>query len=86
MRGTVQDPGFACGVGWDWDCGKEAVCVWVEIAEDGGDVEAVDEEGDAACAACVLEQVEKLHAAGIGLCYTLVRGGIEHKDRTERTK
>lgn len=70
VRGTVQVPRFACGMVGNWDCGKEAVCVWVEIAEDGGDVEAVDEEGDAACAACVLEQVEKLDAAGIGLCDT----------------
>jgi hypothetical protein len=74
VRGTIEDPGFTCGVGGDWDRGEEVVRVWVEIAEDGGDVEAVDEEGGSTCAAGVLEKVENLHAAGIGLCgHTPVR-------------
>ena len=54
-------------MGGDWGCGEEGVRVWVEIAKDGGGVEAVDEEGGSACAAGVLEQMENLHAAGIGL-------------------
>lgn len=65
---TIQDPGGACGVGGDRDRGEDTVCIRVEIAEDGGGVESVDEEGDTAGAARVIEQVEKLHAAGISLC------------------
>ena len=75
MRSTIQDTGIACGVEGDWNRGKEAIGIRVEITEDGGDVEAVDEEGDTAGAAGVLEQVEKLHTAGISLCdYRVVRG------------
>lgn len=44
----------------------------VEGFEEGGDVEAVDEEGAAACAAGVREEVEELEAAGIGLCFRRV--------------
>jgi hypothetical protein len=55
VGGTIEDPGFTCGVGGDRDCGEELVRIWVEIAEDGGDVEAVDEEGGSTCAAGVLE-------------------------------
>ena len=53
--GAVEDPGFACGVGRDRGCGEEGVGVWVDIAQDGGGVEAVDEEGGSACAVGVLE-------------------------------
>ena len=75
MRSTIQDTGFTCSVEGDWDCGEEAIGIRVEITEDGGDVEAVDEEGDTAGAAGVLEQVEKLHTTGISLCdYRMVRG------------
>jgi len=49
------------------DGGKEAVRVWVEVAEDRCDVEAVDEEGRTACPVGVLEQVEKLKSARIRL-------------------
>ena len=55
VSGTIEDPGFTCSVGGDWDCGKDIVRIWVEIAEDGGDVEAVDEEGGSTCATGVLE-------------------------------
>ena len=55
VSGTIEDPRFTCGVGGDWDCGEEVVRAWVEIAEDGGDVEAVDEEGSSTCAARVLK-------------------------------
>jgi hypothetical protein len=55
VSGAMEDCGFACGVGRDWGCGEEGVGVWVEVAEDGGGVEAVDEEGGSACAASVLE-------------------------------
>jgi hypothetical protein len=40
--GTIEDPGFTGGVGGDWDRGEEVVRIWVEIAEEGGDVEAID--------------------------------------------
>ena len=68
MGSTVQDLGVARGVGGDWDRGEETIWIRVEIAENGGGVEAVDEEGDTAGAARVIEQVEKLHATGISLC------------------
>ena len=55
VSGAIEDPGFTGGVGGDWDCGEEVVRIWVEIAEDGGDVEAVDEERRSTCAAGVLE-------------------------------
>jgi len=55
VSGMIEDAGFACGVGGDWNCGEEVVRIWVEIAEDGGGVEAVDEEGGSTCAAGVLE-------------------------------
>ena len=55
VRGAIEDPGFACGVGGDRDRGEEVICIWAEIAEDGGGVEAVDEEGGSTCAAGVLE-------------------------------
>lgn len=54
-----------CGHG---NGGKEVVGVGVEGFEEGGDVEAVDEEGAAACAFGVREEVEELQAAGVGLC------------------
>jgi hypothetical protein len=62
-----------CG---DGDGGEEVVRLGVEGFEEGGDVEAVDEEGAAAGAACVREEVEELEAAGVGLCFRRV-GGLE---------
>ena len=67
MGSTVQDPRFARGVGRYRDRGQEAVRVWVEIMKDGGDIEAVHEEGRAAGAIGVLEQVEELESAGVRL-------------------
>ncbi|KAI9512968.1 hypothetical protein F5148DRAFT_1273385 [Russula earlei] len=55
VGGPVQDPGFACGVRWYRHRGKEAVRIWVEIAQDRCGVEAVDEEGRTAGPAGVLE-------------------------------
>jgi hypothetical protein len=55
VSGTIENPGFTRGVGGDWGCGEEVVRISAEIAEDGGDVETVDEEGSSACATDVLE-------------------------------
>ena len=47
-------------MGGNRDCGKEAVRVRIEVAEDRCDVKTIDEEGRTACPVGVLEQVEKL--------------------------
>lgn len=57
---AVQDPRFARGMGGYWDGGKEAVRVWVEVAEDRCCVETVDEEARTTRPIGVLEQVEEL--------------------------
>ena len=66
IRG-VQSAGLARRVRRDGDAREEGVGVGVELFHDGGGVEAVDEEGLAACAVCVGEEVEELEAAGVGL-------------------
>ena len=53
---------------WDFDSRQRVVCLGMQFFEDGRDVEAVDEEGRAAGAACVLEEMEELQAAWVGLC------------------
>ena len=60
VGGAVQDPRFARSMGGYWDGGKEAVRVWVEVTENRGDIEAVDEEARTTCPIGVLEQVEEL--------------------------
>ena len=66
-RGLVERVFFAGGVRGDGDGGEQVVDVGVQLFEDRGDVEAVDEERRAACAVGVREEMEELDAAGIGL-------------------
>ena len=63
----VQGARLARRVRRDGDAREEGMRVGVEFFHDGGGVEAVDEEGLAACAVCVGEEVEELEAAGVGL-------------------
>lgn len=55
MRCTIEDPRFTRSVGGDWNRREEIVRIWVEIAEDGSGVEAIDEEGSSTRAAGVLK-------------------------------
>ena len=66
-EGRVERAGLARGVRGDADARERRVRVRVELAQDRCDVEAVDEQGGAALAARVLEQVEELQSAGVGL-------------------
>ena len=54
-------------MGGYWDSGEEIVRLWVSLSEDGSCVEAIDEEGGAAVAIGVREEVEKLQSAWVGL-------------------
>ena len=44
MSSTVKYPRFAGRVGGYGNRGEKAVCLWVEISEDGRDVKAVNKE------------------------------------------
>ena len=66
-RGLVERVFFAGGVRGDGDGGEQVVDVGVQLFEDRGDVEAVNEERRPACAVGVREEMEELDAAGIGL-------------------
>lgn len=63
--GGYADAGVAAGVGVDGDRAEEVVGLGVFVAEEGGGFEAVDEEGGAAGAVGVGEQVEGLEAGGV---------------------
>ena len=65
----VHGPRLARGVRGHADAREGRVDLGVQLFEDGGDVEAVDEEGGAAAAFGVGEEVEELEAAGVGLPY-----------------
>lgn len=63
----VQRLRLASSMRWNGHCRQQLVRVRVQLLQDRGDVEAVDEQRRAARAAAVLEQMEKLQATGVGL-------------------
>jgi hypothetical protein len=73
---AVERAGFACGVCRDLHLGQECICIGVEFLEDRRDVEAIDEEGGAARAVRVREEMEELEATWVGLGILVVIGGI----------
>ena len=62
----------------------------MELFQEGGDVESVDEESLSSCAFCVGEKVEELKAAWVGLYVCIFRLELWYDgrrvDRNRRTK
>lgn len=81
---SEQRPGLSRGVRRDGDRGQELVRLRVQLLQDGGDVEAVDQQCRPTCPACMLEEVEELKAAGI--CLRGYQAGMRVEVQNRLTK
>ena len=80
MSSTVEDSGVASRMGSYGNRREKAVRLWVEIPEDGGDIEAVNKQRSASGTIGVLKQMKKLYTARVGL-----RADEDEEDAERRT-